>query len=123
MSKVWLVTGSSRGLGRDIARAVLENGDKLVATARQIEQLGGLTEEFGDQVALVTLDVTDSAAAEKAVGFAVEHFGRIDVLVNNAGYGTIGSLEDMSLDAFRTQIGATSRKGNLCTLRRDLCPF
>ncbi len=116
MSKVWLVTGCSRGIGRAIARAVLEHGDKLVATARQVDQLSSLSEEFGDQVALLALDVRNSTAAEQAVGFAVEHFGRIDVLVNNAGYGTIGALEDTSVEEFRAQI-ETNLLGTMYTTK------
>lgn len=106
MSKVWLITGTSRGLGRAIAEAVLKNGDRLVATARHMDTLDDFVQTFGDQVVPVALNVTDADAAERAVSFAVQHFGRIDVLVNNAGYGTISSLEDMSVQDFRAQIEA-----------------
>ncbi len=121
MNKVWLITGSSKGLGRATARAVLEHGDKLVATARHVEHLRELTAEFGSQVALAALDVTDPVAAERAVGFAVGHFGQIDVLVNNAGYGTIGALEDMSIDEFREHID-TNLMGTVYTTRAAI-PF
>jgi NAD(P)-dependent dehydrogenase (short-subunit alcohol dehydrogenase family) len=104
MSQVWLITGSSRGLGRALAEAVLAAGHRLVATARQPEQLADLVADHGDRVRAVALDVTDEAAAGAAISVAVEAFGRLDVLVNNAGYGNIGSIEDTSLAEFRAQI-------------------
>jgi NAD(P)-dependent dehydrogenase (short-subunit alcohol dehydrogenase family) len=104
MSKVWLITGSSRGLGRALAEAVLALGHKLVATARDPAQLADLIERYGDQVRSCALDVTDPQAAANAVEAAVSAFGRLDVLVNNAGYGNIGSIEDTSLQDIRAQI-------------------
>src|SRR5260370_41308052 len=104
MPKVWLITGSSRGLGRALAEAVLAAGDKLVATARNPEQLADLVERHGDQVRTIALDVTNEQAAAHAVGLATKAFGRLDVLANNAGYGNISPLEDTSLDEFRAQI-------------------
>jgi len=104
MSKVWLITGSSRGLGRALANAVLEAGDKLVATARDPAQLADLVEAYGSRVVALPLDVTDEVAAEAAVKTAVETFGRLDVLVNNAGYGNVAPIEDTSLADFRAQI-------------------
>src|SRR5882757_10847783 len=101
MAQVWLITGSSRGLGRALAEAVLTGGHKLIATARQSAQLSELKKKYGDQVRLVNLDVTDAASALDAVKVAREAFGRLDVLVNNAGYGNIGSVEDTSLEEFR----------------------
>lgn len=103
MSKVWMITGSSRGIGRGIAEAVLENGDLLVATARKPEQLNELVEKYGDRVRAFALDVTDYAQAEAAVRAAVDAFGRLDVLVNNAGYGNISSIEETPLEDFRAQ--------------------
>ncbi len=100
MSQVWLITGSSRGLGRALAEAVLAAGHKLIATARQSAQLSDLKGKCGDQVRLVDLDVTDAAAALDAVRVARDAFGRLDVLANNAGYGNIGSVEDTSLEEF-----------------------
>src|SRR6267378_4907913 len=100
MSQVWLITGSSRGLGRALAEVVLAAGHKLIATARQSAQLSDLKGKYGDQVRLVDLDVTDAAAALDAVRVARDAFGRLDVLVNNAGYGNIGSVEDTSLEEF-----------------------
>jgi len=100
MSQVWLITGSSRGLGRALAEVVLAAGHKLIATARQSAQLSDLKGKYGDQVRLVDLDVTDAAAALDAVRVARDAFGRLDVLGNNAGYGNIGSVEDTSLEEF-----------------------
>ena len=104
MSKVWLITGSSRGFGRALAEAVLAEGHNLVATARNPAQLADLVERYGDQVRTVALDVTDARAAGNAIKAAVDAFGQLDVLVNNAGYGDVGSIEDTSLADFRTQI-------------------
>jgi NAD(P)-dependent dehydrogenase (short-subunit alcohol dehydrogenase family) len=104
--RVWLVTGCSRGLGRALAEAVLADGDQLVATARDPAQLADLTDRYGDQVRTIALDVTDPAAARSAVRAAVDAFGALDVLVNNAGYADVGAIEDMSEDAFRAQIEA-----------------
>jgi NAD(P)-dependent dehydrogenase (short-subunit alcohol dehydrogenase family) len=104
VSQVWLVTGSSRGLGRALAEAVLAAGHPLVAAARNPAQLAGLAEQYGDQVRAVALDVTDAQAAGDAVQAAVDAFGRLDVLVNNAGYGDVASIEDTSLADFRAQI-------------------
>jgi len=104
MAKVWLITGSSRGLGRALAEAVLSAGDKLVATARTPAQLADLVDRFGDQVRTVALDVTDERAAVNAVQGAINAFGRLDVLVNNAGYANINSIEDMAAEDFREQI-------------------
>src|SRR5437764_9000267 len=104
MSKVWLITGSSRGLGRALAEAVLAEGHQLVATARNPAQLSDLVERYGDQVRAVALDVTVARAAANAVQAAVDAFGRLDVLVNNAGYGDVASIEDTSLADFRAQI-------------------
>lgn len=104
MSKVWLITGSSRGFGRRLAEAVLAQGDQLIATARMPEQLQYLVERYGDRVRTVALDVTSMSLAEAAVEAAVEAFGRLDVLVNNAGYGNISAIEETSLDDFRSQV-------------------
>lgn len=102
--KVWLVTGSSRGLGRNIVEAALKAGDKVVATARKPEQLQELVDRYGEHVRAIGLDVTNPESAAGAVQAAIEVFGRIDVLVNNAGYGDIASVEDVTLDDFRAQI-------------------
>src|ERR1700676_1814893 len=104
MSKVWLITGSSRGLGRALAEAVLATGDRLVATARNPAQLADLVERYPDRIRAVALNVTDDREADDAVQSAVDAFGRVDVLVNNAGYGDVNSIEDTSLADFRAQI-------------------
>ncbi|WP_219836848.1 oxidoreductase [Paenibacillus sp. R14(2021)] len=104
MSKVWLITGSSRGFGRSLAEAVLAKGDQLVATARKTEQLADLEERYGSQVRLVQLDVNRYEQAEAAIQAAFETFGRLDVLVNNAGYGNVSSIEETSMDDFRAQV-------------------
>ncbi|KRG43162.1 oxidoreductase [Stenotrophomonas panacihumi] len=104
MSSRWFITGSSRGLGRALAEAVLQAGHSLVATARDPAQLADLAERYGGAVRTVALDVTDEAAAQRAVHAAAEAFGGIDVLVNNAGYGNVDSVEDTPLADFRQQI-------------------
>jgi NAD(P)-dependent dehydrogenase (short-subunit alcohol dehydrogenase family) len=101
MSKVWLVTGSSSGLGRHIAEAVLASGDRLVATARDPRRLEDLIETYGDRVRTAPLDVVDEAAAHAAVQVAVDAFGRLDVVVNNAGYGDIAPFEQLSSERFK----------------------
>jgi len=106
MSKVFLLTGSSRGLGRQIAEAALGAGHRLVATARRPETVADLAERYGDQILPVALDVTDPAGAQAAVAAGIEAFGRLDVLVNNAGYANLASVEDITLDDFREQIDA-----------------
>ena len=104
MSKVWFITGSSRGLGRALAEAVLAAGHRLVATARNPEELRTLVATAPDRSRAVALDVTDPAAARKAIDAAVAAFGRIDVLVNNAGYANVASIEDLPEDDFRAQV-------------------
>src|SRR2546426_5224266 len=106
MAKTWLITGSSRGFGWELARAVLEDGDHVVATARRPEQLDDLVRQYGEHVRTCALDVTDAAAAGAAVKLAVDAFGSLDVVVNNAGYAIFASIEDMPDDVFRAQIEA-----------------
>jgi NAD(P)-dependent dehydrogenase (short-subunit alcohol dehydrogenase family) len=101
MSKVWLITGSGNGLGRDIAEAVLAAGDSIVAGARRTEELAPLVAQYGERVKPVSLDVRDETAAKAAVQLAVDTFGRLDVLVNNAGYGQFAPFEQMSAEDFQ----------------------
>ncbi|WP_067901959.1 SDR family NAD(P)-dependent oxidoreductase [Nocardia vaccinii] len=101
--QTWFITGSSRGFGRALTLAALEAGDRVVATARRPEQLSDLVEQFGDNVLPVALDVTDSAQAVAAIDAAVEKFGRVDVVVNNAGYANIAPVETAPEDDFRQQ--------------------
>jgi NAD(P)-dependent dehydrogenase (short-subunit alcohol dehydrogenase family) len=122
MSKVWLVTGSASGLGRDIAEAVLASGDRLVATARNPQQLADLVGKYGDKVKAVALDVTDEAAAKSAVQTAIDTFGRLDVLVNNAGFAHIGPFEQLAADDFRAQI-ETNLFGVVNVTRAALAPM
>jgi len=104
MIRTWLVTGSSRGFGRALAEAILDSGDNLVATARDPDALAAIGDGRPGQLVTAPLDVTDEAAAAAAVALAEDRFGGLDVLVNNAGYGDIGSVEDTPLDSFRRQI-------------------
>ena len=104
MSKVWLVTGSASGLGRNIAEAVLTSGDRLVATARDTRRLEDLVQKYGNQVLIAPLDVADEASAHAAVHAAVEAFERLDVVVNNAGYGDVAPFEQLSSDRFKAVI-------------------
>lgn len=104
MSSVWLITGSSRGLGRALAQAVLAAGHSLIATARSTTDLAALVDQYGERVRAVSLDVTDPVSARAAVQEAVVTFGRLDVLVNNAGYGNVASIEEGDADDFRAQI-------------------
>lgn len=102
--RVWFVTGSSRGLGRALVTAALDAGDLVAATARRPEQLDDLVREYGeDRVLALPLDVTDATAARTAVGTVLGHYGRIDVLVNNAGYANVSPVETTDDDDFRTQ--------------------
>jgi NAD(P)-dependent dehydrogenase (short-subunit alcohol dehydrogenase family) len=103
MSSTWLITGSSRGLGRALAEAVLAAGHCVVATARRPEDLAALVERYGERVRAVALDVTDPQSAQAAIRHAVDAFGRLDVVVNNAGYGNIASIEDVDEADFRAQ--------------------
>jgi NAD(P)-dependent dehydrogenase (short-subunit alcohol dehydrogenase family) len=100
-SKVWLVTGSASGLGRNIAEAVLASGDHLVATARDPRRLEDLVKKYGNQIRTAPLDVADEKAAQASVQLAVEAFGRLDVVVNNAGYGDIAPFEQLSSEKFK----------------------
>jgi NAD(P)-dependent dehydrogenase (short-subunit alcohol dehydrogenase family) len=108
MSKIWLVTGSSRGLGRALTEAVLAAGDRVVGTARKPEQLDDLVTKYGDQLRAVALDVTDADAARAAVRTAVEAFGGLDVVANNAGYANSASIEEMADGDFRAQVETNS---------------
>jgi NAD(P)-dependent dehydrogenase (short-subunit alcohol dehydrogenase family) len=104
MTQIFFLTGSSRGLGRQIAGAVLAAGHSLIATARRPADLADLAERYGTRILPVALDVSDPAAAEAAVAAGVAAFGRIDVVINNAGYANLAAVEDITLDDFRAQI-------------------
>src|SRR5258708_38512602 len=104
MAQVWLVTGSSRGLGRAIVEAGLGGGNKGLATAGDIESLHDLSERPGDQIKLFAVDVTDESAAARAVKAAIGAFGALEVVINNAGYGNLSSAEATPMSDFRAQI-------------------
>lgn len=104
MTKIWFITGSSRGLGRSLAAAVLAKGDKVAATARTPERLNDLVEQYPGQILPLQLDVTNDEQIQKAVQQTIDHFGRIDVLVNNAGFGTIGATEAYTEEQVRGQL-------------------
>jgi NAD(P)-dependent dehydrogenase (short-subunit alcohol dehydrogenase family) len=101
--KVWFITGTSRGFGREWAVAALDRGDKVAATARDTATLADLVDKFGDAILPITLDVTDRDADFAAVKQAHDHFGRLDVVVNNAGYGQFGFVEELSEQDVRDQ--------------------
>jgi NAD(P)-dependent dehydrogenase (short-subunit alcohol dehydrogenase family) len=106
MPQVFFLTGSSRGLGRQIAEAALAAGHQLVATARQPGSLADLADRYGSRILPLALDVTDPDAAAAAVAAGAEEFGRLDVVVNNAGYANLASVEDITLADFRAQVDA-----------------
>ncbi len=103
-TRVWFITGTSRGFGRAWAIGALERGDKVAATARDTSTLDGLVDAYGDAVLPIELDVTDRNADFAAVKKAHDHFGRLDVVVNNAGYGQIGFVEELTEQEARDQI-------------------
>jgi NAD(P)-dependent dehydrogenase (short-subunit alcohol dehydrogenase family) len=102
-SRVWLITGASRGLGRALAEAVLEDGGRVLVTARETDTIAELPRSYPGWAATTALDVTDPAAADAAVDRAIDEFGRLDVVVNNAGYGLLGALEELSDGELRSQ--------------------
>lgn len=104
MSKVWFVTGSSRGFGRTFVESALGRGDRVAATARNAASLADLADKYGDAVLPLTLDVTDRDAVGTAVAAAHAKFGRLDVVVNNAGYGLFGAVEELSEQQVRDQM-------------------
>ena len=102
--KVWFITGTSRGFGREWAIAALERGDKVAATARNTDTLADLVEKYGDALLPIALDVTDRDADFAAVKAAHDHFGRLDIVVNNAGYGHFGFVEELTEAEARAQL-------------------
>ncbi|WP_010622685.1 SDR family NAD(P)-dependent oxidoreductase [Paucilactobacillus suebicus] len=119
MTKTWFVTGASRGLGRAIIEKQLADGNNVVATARHLDLFDSLVTKYGDQIYPLQLDVTDVDAVNKAIADAIEHFNSIDVLVNNAGFADMDSVEEMSLDSFKAQMD-TDYYGTLYTIRAVL---
>ena len=103
-TKTWFITGASRGFGREWAIAALDRGDRVAATARDTSSLKDLVEQYGDAILPLQLDVTDRDADFAAVARAQQHFGRLDVVVNNAGYGQFGMVEELSEQDLRDQL-------------------
>jgi NADP-dependent 3-hydroxy acid dehydrogenase YdfG len=103
MSKVWLITGSSTGFGRVLAEVLLEKGERVVATARNLESLADLQKQYPDSLKALTLDVTNFAQIDEVIKSSNDWANRIDVLVNNAGFGLIGAIEECSMDEIRHQ--------------------
>ncbi|WP_262698138.1 MULTISPECIES: SDR family oxidoreductase [Streptomyces] len=104
MSKVWFITGTSRGFGRQFAVAALGRGDKVAATARNVDTLADLVDKYDDAVLPLTLDVTNAGEVVAAVAAAKDRFGRLDVVVNNAGYGLFGMIEEITEQQLRDQL-------------------
>ncbi|GAA4607820.1 NAD(P)-dependent dehydrogenase (short-subunit alcohol dehydrogenase family) [Actinoplanes octamycinicus] len=108
MARTWFITGTSRGFGREWAEAALDRGDRVAATARNVSSLDDLAAKYGDRLLPLALDVTDREAALAALERAYQHFGRLDVVVNNAGYGQFGMIEEISereaRDQFETNV-------------------
>jgi NAD(P)-dependent dehydrogenase (short-subunit alcohol dehydrogenase family) len=102
--KVWFITGSSKGFGRVWAEAALARGDQVAATARNIDTLAPLTQRYGDQVAALKLDVTNKSEVDAAIAASHRRFGRLDVVINNAGYGLFGTIEEINEKEARAQI-------------------
>ena len=120
MSKVWFITGAGSGIGAGIAKAALRSGDRVVASARNLDKLrNALRDVASDNLALVQLDVTNETQAEAAVDEAVKRFGRIDVLVNNAGYSLLGNFEEMTMPDIEQQM-ATNLFGVMHVMRAAL---
>ncbi|SCX65877.1 SDR family NAD(P)-dependent oxidoreductase [Variovorax sp. EL159] len=117
--KVWFITGTSRGLGRVWAQAALARGDKVVATARSVESLAPLVARYGDAVLPLTLDVADRDAVFAAIDTAMAHFGRLDVVVSNAGYALFGTIEESSEPQARAQFD-TNLFGTLWVIQAAL---
>ncbi len=104
MTKVWFITGSARGLGRSLTEAVLAKGERVAATARNPEQLREFTQKYGDLILPIQLDVNDKTQIKNAVDQTIKQFGRIDVLVNNAGFGIIGAAEAFTDEQVKSQL-------------------
>jgi NAD(P)-dependent dehydrogenase (short-subunit alcohol dehydrogenase family) len=119
MMKTWLITGTSSGLGRLLAERLLQRGDRVVATLRREGALDDLRKQYDDRLHVLTLDVTDSRAVRANIAAAFEAMGRIDVVVNNAGYGLFGAAEEVTDEQIDRQI-ATNLTGSIQVIRAAL---
>ncbi|HWI90345.1 MAG TPA: oxidoreductase [Flavisolibacter sp.] len=125
MAKTWFITGASSGFGAELAKAIIESGDKVAATFRKTEQASLFSQQYKEKGLGVVLDVTQTERVQAALQQAIDKFGHIDVLVNNAGYGTIGAIEEFSLEEIREQMetnffGAVAvTKAILATMREQ----
>ena len=117
--KTWFITGASRGFGRVWTEAVLARGDKVVATARSLASITDLKEKYGDRVLTLKLDVTKPDEAKAAVGQAHAHFGKLDIILNNAGYSLVGTIEEASADEVRA-LYETNIFGTLSVIQASL---
>lgn len=117
--KIWFITGASRGFGRVWTEAALQRGDKVAATARQLASIADLTEKYGDNVLPLALDVTNPEQVKAAVAQAHAHFGRLDIVLNNAGYSLVGTIEEASLDELRA-LYETNVLGTVAVLQAAL---
>jgi NAD(P)-dependent dehydrogenase (short-subunit alcohol dehydrogenase family) len=119
MVKTWFITGISSGLGRNMTEQLLARGDRVAGTAGRLDALDGLKSRYADQLSVAALDVTDSAAVRRVVDGAFNSLGRIDVIVNNAGYGLFGAAEELSDEQMRQQID-TNLVGSIQVIRAAL---
>lgn len=119
MNKTWLITGASSGLGKIMTAQLLERGDRVIATARREQALQDLSNAHGDRLQVLALDVTDTAQIARVIDHAFERFGRIDVIVSNAGYGLFGPAEQVS-DEQIERVLATNLTGSIQLIRRSL---
>ncbi len=117
--KTWFITGSSSGFGRALTETLLERGNRVAATLRKVNALDDLKEQYGERIWVAPLDVTDTTAVRAVVERAFDHMGRIDVVVNNAGYGLFGAAEEVSDDQIRRQID-TNLIGSIQVIRAAL---
>lgn len=119
MSKTWFITGASKGFGRELTERLLARGDRVAATLRQPDMLAALKAQYGDRLWVAALDVTDTAAVRNTVARAFADLGRIDVVVNNAGYALFGAAEEVSDEQIRQQID-TNLIGSIQVIRAAL---
>ena len=119
MAKVWFITGASRGFGRVWTEAALKRGDKVAATARKLESIADLKEKYGTNVLTLQLDVTKPEQVKTAVEQANTHFGRLDIVCNNAGYSLVGMIEEASADDVRA-LYETNILGPLAVIKAAL---